>query len=191
MGIFPQSERTKLQMAHIKLSHGRAFLLLAYLLQTHEMLFDAHWYAFRVFGGVSGRGIYDNMKTAVDRVGRGKELDPPHPSLPHSGNRKRQLPLQGQFSCDSQEKEGDRPCFDRSMTRIHSQSWLTSRWKTRPSSEWKSTQLMTHKTSFLVRVFVPQPVVSILRRVFRLSCDAANCDVISVTCVARFWQAVN
>jgi hypothetical protein len=26
-----------------------------------------------VFGGVPGRGIYDNMKTAVDRVGRGKE----------------------------------------------------------------------------------------------------------------------
>lgn len=28
---------------------------------------------FRVFGGVPGRGIYDNMRTAVDRVGRGKE----------------------------------------------------------------------------------------------------------------------
>ena len=66
-------ERTKLQMAHIKLSHSRAFLLRGYFLQTHEMLFDAHWHAFRVFGGVPGRGIYDNMKTAVDRVGRGKE----------------------------------------------------------------------------------------------------------------------
>ena len=66
-------ERTKLQVAHIKLSHSRAFLLRAYLLQTHEMLFDAHWHAFRVFGGVPRRGIYDNMKTAVDRVGRGKE----------------------------------------------------------------------------------------------------------------------
>ena len=50
-----------------------AFLVRAYLLQTHEMLFDAHWHGFRVFGGVPGRGIYDNMKTAVDRVGRGKE----------------------------------------------------------------------------------------------------------------------
>lgn len=45
----------------------------AYLLQTHEMLFDAHWHGFRVFGGVPGPGIYDNMRTAVDRVGRGKE----------------------------------------------------------------------------------------------------------------------
>ena len=66
-------ERTKLQVAHIKLSHSRAFLVRAYLLQTHEMLFDAHWHGFRVFGGVPGRGIYDNMKTAVDRIGRGKE----------------------------------------------------------------------------------------------------------------------
>lgn len=68
-------ERIKLQVAHIKLSHSRVFLLRAYPLQTHEMLFDAHWHAFRVFGGVPGRGIYDNMKTAVDRVGRGKQRD--------------------------------------------------------------------------------------------------------------------
>ena len=66
-------ERMKLKMAHIKLSHSRAFLLRGDPLQTHEMLFDAHWHSFRVFGGVPGRGIYDNMKTAVDRVGRGKE----------------------------------------------------------------------------------------------------------------------
>ena len=46
-------ERTKLQMSHIKLAHSRAFLLRAYPLQTHEMLFDAHWHAFRVFGGGS------------------------------------------------------------------------------------------------------------------------------------------
>ena len=58
-------ERVKLQVAHIKLSHSRAFLVRAYLLQTHEMLFDAHWHAFRVFGGIPGRGIYDNIKTAV------------------------------------------------------------------------------------------------------------------------------
>ena len=65
-------DRTKLQVAHIKLAHSRAFLVRAYLLQTHEMLFDAHWHGFRVLGGVPKRGIYDNLKTAVDRVGRGK-----------------------------------------------------------------------------------------------------------------------
>lgn len=45
----------------------------AYLTQSHEMLFDAHNQAFRVFKGVPERGIYDNMKTAIDKVGRGKE----------------------------------------------------------------------------------------------------------------------
>ncbi len=45
----------------------------AYFSQSHEMLFDAHARAFAALGGVPRRGIYDNMKTAVDRVGRGKE----------------------------------------------------------------------------------------------------------------------
>jgi transposase len=66
-------ERTKLQVAHFKLSCSRAFVLRAYPQQTHEMLFDAHNHAFRVLGGVPRRGIYDNMRTAVDKVGRGKE----------------------------------------------------------------------------------------------------------------------
>ena len=37
------------------------------------MLFDAHNHAFRVLAGVPRRGIYDNMRTAVDKVGRGRE----------------------------------------------------------------------------------------------------------------------
>ena len=44
----------------------------AYPLQTHEMLFDAMTQAFRVLGGVPQRGIFDNMKTAVDKIGTGK-----------------------------------------------------------------------------------------------------------------------
>ena len=68
-------ERIKLQVAHMKLSHSRAFLVRAYLLQTHEMLFDAHWHGFRIFEGIPSRGIYDNMKTAVDRIGVGKKRD--------------------------------------------------------------------------------------------------------------------
>ena len=65
-------ERTKLQVAHTKLSHSRAFTVRAYLLQTHEMLFDALTQAFRVLGGVPRRGIFDNMRTAVDKIGTGK-----------------------------------------------------------------------------------------------------------------------
>ena len=61
------NERTKLQVAHMKLSYSRAFIVRAYLLQTHEMLFDAHNHAFRVFGGVPRRGIYDNLWTPPGR----------------------------------------------------------------------------------------------------------------------------
>ena len=37
------------------------------------MLFDAHYHAFQAFGGIPERGLYDNMKTAIDKVGRGKQ----------------------------------------------------------------------------------------------------------------------
>jgi len=63
---------TKLQIAHVKLCYSRAFFLRAYLTPSHEMLFDAHYHAFKAFGGVPRRGIYANMKTAVDKIGRGK-----------------------------------------------------------------------------------------------------------------------
>ena len=65
-------KQVKLQAAHTKLSHSRAFIVRAYPLQTHEMLFDALAQAFRVLGGVPQRGIFDNMRTAVDRIGLGK-----------------------------------------------------------------------------------------------------------------------
>ena len=63
----------KFQVAHTKLCASRAFWLVAYPAQTHEMLFDAHTRAFAALGGVARRGIYDNMKTAVDKVGVGRE----------------------------------------------------------------------------------------------------------------------
>jgi transposase len=60
------------QVAHLKLCASRAFWLVAYPSQGHEMLFDAHTRAFAALGGVARRGIYDNMKTAVDKVTKGK-----------------------------------------------------------------------------------------------------------------------
>jgi transposase len=62
----------KLQVAHLKLCASRAFMLVAYPSQGHEMLFDAHTRSFQALGGIPRRGIYDNMKTAVDRVKKGK-----------------------------------------------------------------------------------------------------------------------
>lgn len=61
----------KVMAAHTKLCASRAFMLSAYPGQSHEMLFDAHNRAFAALGGVARRGIYDNMKTAVDKVSRG------------------------------------------------------------------------------------------------------------------------
>ncbi len=70
--MIPGGERVKLQVAHTRLSHSRAFIVRAYLLRPHEMLFDAPTRAFRAAGGVPWRGVFDNMKTAVDRIGSGK-----------------------------------------------------------------------------------------------------------------------
>jgi len=62
----------RVQVAHMKLCASRAFWLVAYPSQGHEMLFDAHTRGFTALGGVPRRGIYDNMKTAVDKVKKGK-----------------------------------------------------------------------------------------------------------------------
>ena len=63
----------RLQVAHTKLCASRAFWLVAYPTQGHEMLFDAHTRSFAALGGIPQRGIYDNMKTAVETVFVGKE----------------------------------------------------------------------------------------------------------------------
>ena len=56
----------RMQVSHLKLCASRAFWLVAYPSQGHEMLFDAHTRSFTALGGIPRRGIYDNMKTAVD-----------------------------------------------------------------------------------------------------------------------------
>ncbi|RFO94608.1 IS21 family transposase [Rhodoferax lacus] len=61
-----------MQVSHLKLCASRAFWLVAYPSQGHEMLFDAHTRSFTALGGIARRGIYDNMKTAVDKVKKGK-----------------------------------------------------------------------------------------------------------------------
>ncbi len=61
-----------LRVSHLKLCASRAFWLVAYPSQGHEILFDAHTRSFAALGGIPRRGIYDNMKTAVDKVLKGK-----------------------------------------------------------------------------------------------------------------------
>ncbi len=74
----------KVQLAHMKLCASRAFWLVGYPSQGHEMLFDAHTRSFAALGGIPRRGIYDNMKTAVDqtpRPDRGREVNTRFPAM--------------------------------------------------------------------------------------------------------------
>jgi len=71
-GLFVGGIYYRLQVSHMKLCASRAFWLVAYPSQGHEMLFDAHTRSFAAMGGIARRGIYDNMKTAVDKVKKGK-----------------------------------------------------------------------------------------------------------------------
>ncbi len=63
----------KAQVAHARLCHSRMPYIRAYPRQSQEMMFDAHARAFAFWGGACERGIYDNMKTAVDAVFVGKD----------------------------------------------------------------------------------------------------------------------
>jgi transposase len=61
------------KVAHVRLCHSRMPFVRAYPRETQEMVFDAHDRAFAFFGGACARGIYDNMKTAVDTIFVGKD----------------------------------------------------------------------------------------------------------------------
>ena len=61
------------KVAHMRLCHSRMPFVRAYPRETQEMVFDAHDRAFAFYKGACTRGIYDNMKTAVDTVFVGKE----------------------------------------------------------------------------------------------------------------------
>ena len=61
------------KVAHIRLCHSRMPFVRAYPRESQEMVFDAHARAFDFFKGACTRGIYDNMKTAVESVFVGKD----------------------------------------------------------------------------------------------------------------------
>jgi transposase len=64
---------TTVKVAHVRLCHSRMMLVRAYPRETQEMVFDAHERAFAFFRGACSRGIYDNMKTAVETIFIGKD----------------------------------------------------------------------------------------------------------------------
>ena len=61
------------KVAHLRLCHSRMLFVRAYPRETQEMVFDAHDRGFAFFKGACTRGIYDNMKTAVDAIFVGRE----------------------------------------------------------------------------------------------------------------------
>src|SRR5579872_1489243 len=61
------------KVAHVRLCHSRMMFARAYPRETQEMVFDAHDRAFAFFKGACARGVYDNMKTAVEMIFVGKE----------------------------------------------------------------------------------------------------------------------
>ena len=48
---------------------------MAFFGEELAMVIEAHIKAHEFFDGLCGRGIYDNPKTVVTRIGRGKERD--------------------------------------------------------------------------------------------------------------------
>ncbi len=64
----------RMQVSHMKLCASRAFWLVVYPSQGHEMLFDAHTQFFAALGGVARRGIYD---LHVDRSGQSQTRQGP------------------------------------------------------------------------------------------------------------------
>jgi transposase len=61
------------KVAHVRLCHSRMPFVRAYPRESQEMVFDAHDRAFAFFKGACTRGIYDNMKTAVETIFVGKQ----------------------------------------------------------------------------------------------------------------------
>lgn len=62
-------------VAHIRLCYSRMSFVGCYPLQKLEMVMDAHIKAARFLGGMCRRGIYDNLKSVVKRIGLGKERE--------------------------------------------------------------------------------------------------------------------
>jgi transposase len=65
----------KVQVAHVRLCYSRMSFCVAYERQELAMVMDAHSRAHDFFGGLCGRGIYDNPKTIVQKIGKGKERE--------------------------------------------------------------------------------------------------------------------
>ena len=65
----------KVYVAQFRLCYSRMRFCIAFTRMSLEMVFAAHNAAHNFFCGLCGTGIYDNPKTVVTRIGKGKERE--------------------------------------------------------------------------------------------------------------------
>ena len=73
--VLVNGQQRTLQFFCVRLAFSRATFVRAYERQDQVSFLDGHVRALAFFGGVPKRLAYDNLKTAVIRVGRGRERD--------------------------------------------------------------------------------------------------------------------
>jgi hypothetical protein len=67
-----KGKRVKVQIFVMRLNYSRVRFVMAFPFQKQEAFFEGHVQAFHFFGGVPKRITYDNLKTAVYQVLKGK-----------------------------------------------------------------------------------------------------------------------
>jgi transposase len=65
-------EKQIVQIFVMRLNHSRTHFVMVFPFQKQEAFFEGHIQAFRFFGGVPRRITYDNLKTAVYRILKGR-----------------------------------------------------------------------------------------------------------------------
>jgi transposase len=65
----------KVEVAQVRLCYSRMRFCMAFFREELPMVMEAHIKAHDFFGGLCERGIYDNPKTIVQSIGRGKERE--------------------------------------------------------------------------------------------------------------------
>jgi transposase len=65
----------RVEVAQVRLCYSRMRFCMAFPRQEMSMLMEAHIRAHEFFGGLCERGIYDNPKTVVQEIGKGKERE--------------------------------------------------------------------------------------------------------------------
>jgi transposase len=71
--VIENGTQRSVQLFCMRLSHSKASFVYPYERATMEGFLDGHVRAFAFFGGVPRRLAYDNLKSAVTHVGRGRE----------------------------------------------------------------------------------------------------------------------